>query len=84
MKTLDVYRLSISWARLFPTGFEDQPNPEGVMYYDRIIRTLAHAGIKVFITINHYAMPIAIVGKYNPVIVHHAFRIGLVLETSGK
>ena len=61
---LDVYRLSISWARLFPTGFEDQPNPEGVMYYDRIIRTLAHAGIKVFITINHYAMPIAIVDKY--------------------
>jgi beta-glucosidase/6-phospho-beta-glucosidase/beta-galactosidase len=33
-----VYRLSISWARLFPTGFEDQSNPEGVMYYDRIIR----------------------------------------------
>lgn len=61
---LDIYRLSISWARLFPTGFEGQPNPDGVAYYDRIISTLTNAGIRIFITINHYALPVAIVDKY--------------------
>ena len=61
---LDICRLSISWSRLFPTGFEDQPNPEGVAYYDRIIRALVNAKIKVFVTINHYAIPIAIIDRY--------------------
>ena len=61
---LDIYRLSISWARLFPTGFEDEPNPVGVAYYDRVIRCLTDAGIRIFITINHYALPLAIVDKY--------------------
>lgn len=55
---IDVYRLSLSWSRLFPTGFEDRPNEAGVRYYDRIIDKLHRAGIRIFITLNHYAMPL--------------------------
>lgn len=61
---LDLYRLSISWSRLYPTGEEDAPNEKGVEYYDAIIKKLHKDGIKIFLTINHYAMPLAIVEKY--------------------
>lgn len=60
----DLYRLSISWARLFPNGFEDEHNTDGVAYYDRVIRCLTDAGIRAFITINHYVLPVAVVDKY--------------------
>jgi Beta-glucosidase/6-phospho-beta-glucosidase/beta-galactosidase len=61
---LDLYRLSISWSRLYPTGEEEIPNEKGVDYYDKIIKKLHENGIKIFLTINHYAMPLAIVEKY--------------------
>ena len=28
-----VFRMSISWSRLYPTGLEDEPNREGVEFY---------------------------------------------------
>ncbi len=61
---LDIYRLSISWSRLFPTGEELTPNPKGVKYYDDLITKLHKAGIKIFLTINHYAIPLNLVEKY--------------------
>ncbi|MCX8722038.1 MULTISPECIES: glycoside hydrolase family 1 protein [unclassified Lactobacillus] len=61
---LDIYRLSISWSRLFPTGEELKPNPVGVEYYDKILNKLHDAGIKIFITIDHYAIPLNLVEKY--------------------
>lgn len=61
---LDIYRLSISWSRLFPTGEEVEPNPAGVSYYDKVLNKLHNAGIKIFITIDHYAIPLNLVEKY--------------------
>lgn len=61
---LDVYRFSISWARLFPKGDEEQPNEEGIAYYDQIIKKVHAAGIKIFLTMNHYALPLYLVEKY--------------------
>lgn len=61
---LQIYRLSISWARLFPHGDEITANQEGIMYYDQIFQALKKAGIKVFVTMNHYALPLYLVEKY--------------------
>ena len=61
---LDLYRFSISWARLFPNGVEEVPNPEGVAYYDKVFQLLAEKNIKIFLTLNHYAMPIYLVENY--------------------
>ena len=61
---LDLYRFSISWARLFPNGVEEVPSPEGVAYYDRVFNLLAEKGIKIFLTLNHYAMPIYLVEQH--------------------
>ncbi|MGX7030098.1 glycoside hydrolase family 1 protein [Vagococcus zengguangii] len=61
---LDIYRFSISWARLFPTGEESTPNQAGVDYYDQVFKLLKEKNIKVFLTMNHYAVPLAIVENY--------------------
>lgn len=58
---LDIYRFSISWARLFPTGHESQPSPAGVAYYDNVFRLVHVAGMRVFLTLTHYAIPIDLV-----------------------
>ncbi|WP_124059541.1 glycoside hydrolase family 1 protein [Vaginisenegalia massiliensis] len=61
---LDIYRFSISWARLFPNGTEKEPNPEGLAYYDRIFAYLKAKNIKVFLTMYHYAIPLNLVETY--------------------
>ncbi|MDA3973360.1 glycoside hydrolase family 1 protein [Enterococcus thailandicus] len=58
---LDVYRLSISWSRLFPNGDEEIPNEDGIKYYDNIFQELTKQKIKIFLTINHYALPLHLV-----------------------
>lgn len=60
---IDIYRFSISWSRLFPTGEESAPNPAGINYYDRVFSAVKAAGMKIFLTLTHYAMPLTIVTK---------------------
>ena len=61
---IDIYRFSISWARLFPMGDEPEPNPEGLAYYDRVFSAVRKAGTKVFLTLTHYALPLHLVEAY--------------------
>lgn len=61
---LDIYRFSISWARLFPRGDEPKPNEDGVTYYDRVFDAVHKAGMKVFLTLTHYALPLHLVETY--------------------
>lgn len=62
---IDLYRFSISWARLFPQGDELIPNEKGVAYYDNVFSLLKEKNIKIFLTMNHYAIPLNIVEKYD-------------------
>ncbi|MBO0476667.1 glycoside hydrolase family 1 protein [Vagococcus sp. DIV0080] len=59
------FRLSISWARIFPTGLEAEPNEEGLAFYDKVFDTCAKYGIEPLVTMSHYEMPIALTEKYN-------------------
>lgn len=52
-----VYRMSISWSRIFPTGTEQQPNEEGLAFYDAVFDELHAAGIEPLVTISHYENP---------------------------
>ena len=61
---IDIYRLSISWARLYPRGDEETPNPEGIRYYDEVFSEVHKRGMKVFLTMNHYAVPLYLVEHY--------------------
>ncbi len=60
-----VYRMSISWPRIFPNGDEDQPNEEGLKFYDRVFDELEKYQIEPLVTITHYEMPVHLVEKYN-------------------
>ena len=37
---METYRFSLSWARLLPTGGSDNPNQEGIDYYNNLIDAL--------------------------------------------
>lgn len=60
-----VFRLSISWARIFPTGEEQEPNEEGLQFYDDIFDECAKYNIEPLVTMSHYEMPIHLTEKYN-------------------
>lgn len=59
-----VLRTSISWTRIFPTGEEEEPNEEGLAYYDKLFDCLLEHGIQPLITISHYEMPWNLIEKY--------------------
>lgn len=53
---LQAYRFSISWTRVLPAG-TGQVNAAGLDFYDRLVDTLLHAGIKPHITLFHWDYP---------------------------
>jgi 6-phospho-beta-glucosidase len=51
------FRLSISWARIFPKGIEEVPNEKGLMFYDKIFNLCKIYGMEPVVTLSHYEMP---------------------------
>ena len=60
-----VFRFSIAWTRIFPTGMEEEPNEAGLEFYDGVIEECLNHGIEPLVTISHYEMPFALTEKYN-------------------
>ena len=60
-----VFRMSINWTRIYPTGMEPEPNEAGMEFYDRVFDELKGYGIEPLVTISHYEIPYALVEKYN-------------------
>ncbi|MBR3020033.1 MAG: family 1 glycosylhydrolase [Clostridia bacterium] len=60
-----VFRLSINWTRIFPTGMEEEPNEAGLAFYDRVFDCCKKHGIEPLVTLSHYELPFALVEKYN-------------------
>lgn len=52
------YRMSISWARIFPHGDDPEPNEAGLAHYDQVIDCLLEHGITPLITLGHYETPV--------------------------
>ena len=59
------FRTSINWTRIFPTGWETEPNEKGLEFYDRVFDCCKKHGIEPLVTISHYELPYALVEKYN-------------------
>ena len=53
---LKAYRFSISWSRVLP-GPDNQINPEGIDFYNRLIDGLLARGITPFLTMYHWDLP---------------------------
>ena len=59
-----VFRMSISWSRIFPRGDEETPNEEGLLFYDRVFDECKKHGIEPLVTIMHFDMPLYLAEKY--------------------
>ncbi|XP_015120600.1 myrosinase 1 [Diachasma alloeum] len=51
---LDVYRFSISWSRVLPTGSPYRVSRDGIQYYKNLINELLANGIVPFPTMYHF------------------------------
>lgn len=60
-----VFRMSISWSRLFPTGMEEQPRPEGIDFYHKVFHECHKHGIEPLVTMIHYDIPAYLTETYN-------------------
>lgn len=59
-----VYRLSISWTRIFPNGDDEIANEKGLEFYDNVIDELLKYGIEPLVTLLHFDMPLNLADKY--------------------
>ncbi len=61
----NVFRFSISWSRIFPTGDEEEPNEEGLAFYEGVVDELERHGMEPLITICHDDMPVYLAEHYD-------------------
>ncbi len=59
-----VFRLSINWTRIFPLGYEEEPNEEGLKFYDDVFDECLKYGIKPLVTLSHYETPVGLTNKW--------------------
>ena len=59
-----VYRMSVSWSRIYPTGEEAEPNQAGLDFYRNVFTELRNAGIEPLVSIWHFDTPLALEEKY--------------------
>ncbi|BCJ95799.1 6-phospho-beta-glucosidase [Anaerocolumna cellulosilytica] len=62
---IKAYRMSIAWSRIFPKGDEEQPNEEGLQFYDRVFAECKKYNIEPVVTLSHYEPPLALCRKYD-------------------
>ncbi|HIZ45774.1 MAG TPA: glycoside hydrolase family 1 protein [Candidatus Olsenella pullicola] len=60
-----MFRMSISWSRIFPNGDDPEPNEAGLAFYDRVLDCCRAHGIEPLVTLSHYEMPYSLVERYN-------------------
>ena len=58
----NVYRLSLSWCRIIPTGV-GEVNPKGIEFYNKVINKLIECGITPFVDLYHWDLPVCLFEK---------------------
>lgn len=58
------YRLSIAWTRIYPNGFDEEPNEEGLRFYEELFDECYKYGIEPLVTIVHFDAPVACTKKF--------------------
>ena len=60
-----VFRTSIAWSRIYPLGDENEPNEQGLAFYDKLFAACHKYGMEPLVTISHYETPLHLARKYN-------------------
>ena len=58
------FRMSINWSRIFPLGYEEEPDEEGLKFYDNVFDECLKYGIKPLVTLSHYETPVGLTNKW--------------------
>ncbi len=70
-----MFRMSISWSRIFPKGIEGEPNQAGLDFYRKVFEELRKYDIEPLVTISHFDTPLYIVEELgdwkNPEVIGH-------------
>ena len=61
---LKLFRTSICWSRIYPNGDDLEPNREGIEWYRSMLGECKKHGIKTFVTMLHYDIPVNLVTTY--------------------
>lgn len=76
-------RISINWSRIFPRGDEEEPNEEGLAFYDSLIDAVRDNGMEPMVTMSHYEMPLNLAlsyrGWYDRELITFFYRYGKTL-----
>lgn len=54
----NIFRMSINWTRIFPTGVEEEPNEKGLAFYEDVFKELKKYNIEPLVTIFHNESPL--------------------------
>ena len=60
----NVYRMSLSWSRIFPNGNDEEPNEEGLLFYEKIFKELRKHQIEPLVTIAHFDVPLHLIKEF--------------------
>lgn len=66
-----VFRMSISWSRIFPNGDDEVPNEEGLAFYDRVFDECHKYGIEPMVTLSHFDTPLHLAEEYGGFLSRH-------------
>lgn len=58
------FRTSIAWTRIFPRGDEEEPNEEGLKFYDDLFDECRKYGIEPVVTLAHFETPYTLAKEY--------------------
>lgn len=79
------FRFSIAWTRIFPHGDDDQPNEEGLAFYEAILKECVRHHMEPLVTISHFDCPIHLIetigGWKHRDMIEHYLRLCNVLFT---
>ncbi|AVN60696.1 glycoside hydrolase family 1 protein [Mesoplasma florum] len=60
---LKIFRMSISWTRIFPNGNDKTPNKKGLDFYKCVFEECKKQNLEVMVTINHFDLPLWAIEK---------------------
>lgn len=58
------FRMSIAWSRIYPDGDDENPNEEGLQFYDDVFDECRKYNMEPIVTLHHFELPLALARKY--------------------
>ncbi len=59
-----IFRMSISWSRIYPNGDETTPNQKGIEFYRNVFKECKKYGIEPLVSIWHFDTPLYLEENY--------------------